>query len=89
MSPSLWLCSPPRQHTKHQAVEITLLDPKSPGRNNHCSGPCTAASSQTDAFAVSQGKADTEYNASDEAFPEWGRQFCIVFAITSLATTWL
>lgn len=29
-----------------------------------------AASSQTDAFAVSQGKADTEYNASDEAFPE-------------------
>lgn len=62
--------APPRQHTKCQAIEITLLDPKSPGRNNHCSGACMAASSQTDAFAVSQGKADTEYDASDEAFPE-------------------
>lgn len=46
-----------------------------------------AASSQTDAFAVSQGNADTEFNASDEAFSEWGREFCIVFVITSLATT--
>lgn len=46
-----------------------------------------AASSQTDAFAVSQGKADTEYNAPDEAFPGWRREFCIVFVITSLATT--
>ena len=48
-----------------------------------------AASSQTDAHAVSQGKADTEYNASDEAFPEQGRQFCSALGMTWLATTWL
>lgn len=70
MSPSLRLPLPRHlcQCRKHQVIEITLLDPKSPGRNNHCSGAFKAASSQTDAFTVSQGKADTEYNASDAAF---------------------
>lgn len=41
VSPSPWA---PSQHTTHQAAESMLLDPKSPGRNNHCSGACTAAS---------------------------------------------
>lgn len=86
MSPSPWL---PCQHTKHQAIGSTLLHAKSPGRNNHCSGACTPASSQTDAYAVSQGKADTEYDASDETFPE-GRETVLLCSWHHLAChTWL
>lgn len=56
----------PLKHTELRAIASKLLDPKSPGVNNHCSGACTAVSSQTDAYAVSSGKADTEHDTSKE-----------------------
>ena len=76
--------APPGQHTEHQPIESMLLDPKSPERNNHHSGACTAASLQTDAYAISQGKADTEYDASDEAFPEGRESFALLLASLGL-----
>lgn len=41
-----------------------------------------AVSFQTDAYAISQGKADIEYSASDDAFPVRGDSFALLFGTT-------
>lgn len=43
-----------------------------------------AVSSWADAYTVSQGKADIEYNAFDEAFPGRGNSFALHLASLGL-----